>query len=211
MTSIAVPKELPKQETHEISMNMGEIACDLNCLCSSLLVVEEGCLRVYKRSEDGRMFTLYRVNAGECCSLTISCILNHTKFPAIIEVEQDVVAHVIPASCVRKYLREDNEWQKYIFDQLSKKVTQLTDLTDNVVFNNMEARIANLLCRRIDKKSGKTVVRATHQAIADEVGTSREVASRSLNLLESKGYLELRRGEIRVIDSEGLRDYSTLH
>ena len=214
MTAIAVPRELVEQDNHavhEIKLSSGEIACDTDCLCSNLLVVEKGCLRVYKRSEDGRMFTLYRVNSGECCSLTVSCILNDTKFPAIIEAEEDVVAYLIPAPHVRKCLREDIEWQQYIFDQLSKKVAQLTDLTDNFVVNNMESRIANLLCRRLDSRFGKRVVYATHQIIANEVGTSREVASRSLSLLESKGYLELKRGEINVIDFDALKNYSTLH
>jgi CRP/FNR family transcriptional regulator len=211
MAATTLTKELPEQETHVVTLSSGDIACNLDCFCSSLLVVKKGCLRVYKRSEDGRMFTLYRVNAGECCSLTISCILHNTKFPATIEVEKDVVAHAISAFHVRKYLLENNKWQKYIFDQLSNKVTQLTDLTDNFVFNNMEARIANLLCRRLDRKYQISVVHATHQTIANEVGTSREVASRSLNLLESKGYLELKRGEIKILDFDALKNYSTLH
>ena len=214
MTAIAVPKDLVEQDNHavhEVKLASGEIACDTDCHCSNLLVVAKGCLRVYKRSEDGRTFTLYRVNAGECCSLTVSCILNDTKFPAIIEAEEDVIAYVIPARHVRKCLREDTKSQEYIFDQLTKKVTQLTDLTDNLVFNNMEERIANLLCRRLDSRCGKSIVYATHQVIANEVGTSREVASRSLSLLESKGYLELKRGEIKVIDFDALKNYSTLH
>ena len=188
MTAFTVPRELIEQgnkEIREISLSSGEIACDSDCLCSNLLVVARGCLRVYKRSEDGRTFTLYRVNSGECCSLTISCILNDTTFPAIVEVEDDVLAYAVPAQHVRKCLREDEECQEYIFEQLSKKVTQLTDLTDNLVFNNMDSRIANLLCRRLE---GNTIIYATHQCIANEVGTSREVVSRSLRLLESKDF-----------------------
>lgn len=211
MTAFAVPKELIQHDDHdvrEVRLSSGEIACSNDTLCSNLLVVEKGCLRVYKRSVDGRTFTLYRVNSGECCSLMISCILNDTKFPAIVEVENDVLAYLVPAKHVRKRLKEDIEWQQYIFEQLTKKVTQLTDLTDNLVFNNMDSRIANLLCRRLE---GRLVLYTTHQCIANEVGTSREVVSRSLRLLESNNYINLKRGQIEVVDLDALKSFSTLH
>jgi len=211
MTTFSVPKELIEtnnQNIREIDLRSGEIACNNDSACPSLLVVAKGCLRVYKRSEDGRAFTLYRIQAGECCSLTIACILNDTRFPAIVEVEEDVHAYAVPAQHVRKCLREDEHCQEYIFEQLSRKVTQLTDLTDNLVFNNMDSRIANLLCRR---EQGNSVVVATHQNIADEVGTSREVVSRSLRLLESREFVRLERGQIKIIDYEGLKSFSRLH
>ena len=211
MTAFAVPKELVQQGNHdvrEVRLTSGEIACNSDALCSNLLVVEKGCLRVYKRSADGRTFTLYRVNSGECCSLMISCILNDTKFPAIVEVEDDVLAYLVPAQHVKDRLKADVEWQQYIFEQLTKKVTQLTDLTDNLVFNNMDSRIANLLCRRLE---GRLVIYATHQCIANEVGTSREVVSRSLRLLESKNYIKLMRGQIEVVNFDALKSFSTLH
>jgi len=211
MTALNIPRELIEQgrrEIREVRLNSGQIACNNDSACSSLLVVAKGCLRVYKRSTDGRMFTLYRVNSGECCSLTVSCILNDTKFPAVVEVEDDVVAYVISARHVRKWLRENLDWQSYIFKQLTKKLTQLTDLTDNLVFSNMESRIANLLCRRL---GGSRIISTTHQCIANEVGTSREVVSRSLRILESRGYIKLTRGQIEILNFDVLKSFSTLH
>lgn len=211
MTALDIPRELIKQGRQgirEVRLNSGQIACNNDSACSNLLVVAEGCLRVYKRSTDGRMFTLYRVNTGECCSLMISCILNDTKFPAVVEVENDVVAYLIPARHVRKWLSENLDWQSYIFKQLTKKLTQLTDLTDNLVFSNMDSRIANLLCRRL---GGDRIISATHQSIANEVGTSREVVSRSLRILESRGYIKLTRGQIEILNFDVLKSFSTIH
>jgi CRP/FNR family transcriptional regulator len=202
MTALSVPIDLLDKsscEIHCVELKVGEIVSTTNC--SNLLVLEQGCLRVYKRSADGRMFTLYRIHSGECCSLTVSCILNGTKFPAFIEVEDDSKAYIIPAKHVRKFIREDEQWQKYIFEQLTKVVTQLTDLTDNFVFSSMESRIANLLYRR----SNERVIYATHQCIANEVGTSREVVSRSLRDLELKGCVRLKRGQVDVIDFSALK------
>ncbi len=211
MNALEISRELIEQDQsyiREIRMSSGEIACDSNCDCSDLLVIVKGILKVYTRSADGRTFTLYRVNSGECCCLTISCILNGTKFPAVTEVEEDVVAHVISASHVRKWLRENQRWQSYIFGQLTNKITQFTSLTDNLVFHSMDSRIANLLCNCSDNDN---VVYSTHQCLASEVGTSREVVSRSLGNLESRGYIKLTRGQVEIVDFKALYSYSTLH
>ena len=214
MIAITAPKELishKNHEIHEIELDSGQIIQRINEYCSKILVLKEGCLRVFKCSKDGRMFTLYRVNAEECCGLTISCLLNRTKFPAFIEVEEDVTAYEIPDFLVRTFVQHDLEWQTYLFNQLSNKIKQLTELTDNFVFNNMESRIANLLCRRLGKSSNTNVICITHQVIANEVGTSREVTSRSLSLLESKGLLELKRGKITITNFHSLKNFSTDH
>ncbi len=205
MEALKIARELFLDERNHlrtIELLSGQVACTEDKYCTELLVVEKGCLRVYKRAFDGRTFTLYRVNAGECCSLTISSILNKTAFPAITEVEDDVCAYVIPAQHVRQWLKNNHEWQAYFFQQLTQKLTQLTELTDNLVFSNMDSRIANMLCRLLAEKG---VIYATHQSIANEVGTSREVVSRSLRLLESKGYIKLLRGKIDVMRLDALR------
>ncbi len=191
-----------------IELSAGHIACAEDNYCTDLLVVRKGSLRVYKRAFDGRTFTLYRVSGGECCSLMISSILNKTPFPAIIEAEDDVSAYVISAQFVRQCLRNDKHWQDYFFNLLTQNITQLTKLTDNLVFSNMDSRIANILCCLM---ADKGVIFATHQAIANEAGTSREVVSRSLRLLESRGYIRLLRGKIEVNRVDALRDFSALH
>jgi len=204
MTALSIAKEIVKLENShlpKIRFNSGHIICNSESFCNQLLIVENGNLRVYKSSPDGRACTLYQVSSGECCCLTISSILNNTKFPAIIEAENDVLAYKVSANQVRKWLREHKNWQKYIFKLLTQKVTQLANLADNLVFNNMDSRISNLLCRR---QKEKRVVYATHQSIANEVGTSREVVSRSLKLLELKGYIKLKRGQVEIIDFNAL-------
>ena len=211
MKALKIARELyhdDRNKIRTIELLSGQVACAEDKFCTELLVVEKGCLRVFKRAFDGRTFTLYRVNPGECCSLTISCILNQTTFPAIVEVEDDISGYVVSAQHVRQWLKNDNEWQAYFFQQLTQKLTQLTDLTDNLVFSSMDSRIANMLCRLLAEKG---VIFATHQCIANEVGTSREVVSRSLRLLESKGYIKLLRGKIEVTRLDALKDFSILH
>ncbi len=208
LTRLGDLSESVKKEIREIRLFAGQIAYTEDKPCSNLLVVQSGSLRVYKRASDGRMFTLYRVFPGECCSLTLACIFNNTMFPAFIEAEDEVHGYTIPARYVRQWLCENPEWQAYFFRELTRNVTQLTDLTDNLVFNNMDSRIANLLCRRL---TDKKIISTTHQSIANEVGTSREVVSRSLRLLESRGYIKLMRGKIEVTRLQDLQSFSCLH
>jgi len=205
MQAIKFPDNLLYQcnkHIHEYKLTRGHIVCDDNSKVLKLLIVESGCLRVYKRSKDGRTYTLYRVQSGECCSLTIACIINNLRFPAVIEAEsEEVVIHEFSANLVKQHIQEKKSWQNFIFAQLSQKFTQIIDLTNNMVFNSMESRIAHLLLRRQDHYK---CISSTHQCIANEVGTSREVVSRSLRLLESKGCVKRTRGEIEIIDEEAL-------
>ena len=210
MSALEIPSvllERYKDKIHEVKLNSKHTIYETDSLCSHLLVVKSGCLRVYKSSPDGRMYTLYRVNSGECCSLSVSCILNTQNFPAILEAEEDAKAYVIKAAQVRKWLKDDTAWQNYIFNQLTHELTKLIELTDNLVFNGMDSRIANLLCRR----NMRDVVQTTHQSIANEVGTSREVASRSLRKLESKGLIKLTRCQIKIVDLSLLKSFSVQH
>lgn len=158
------------------------------------------------RSADGRTFTLYRVYPGECCCLSIACIMNGNKFPAFTEVEG--TAYVISSDYVCKCMNGNMQWQTYLFKQLISNITQFTDLTDNIVFNSMDSRIAKLLSKRFEKYD---VVHITHQSIANEVGKSREVISRSLGHLESKVLIKLARGQVEIIDHEGLESFLLLH
>ena len=159
-------------------------------------------------STDGRTFTLYRVNPGECCCLTVSSIMNSTRFPAIIEVEEEGTAFIISAGYVRKSISENVLWQSYLFQLLTRKISHLTDLTDILAFNNMDSRVANFLCQC---GANHAVIRATHQCLANEVGTSREVISRSLGHLEDKGFIKLSRGQVEILDQQGLERFTLIH
>jgi CRP/FNR family transcriptional regulator len=209
MKATLIPQNFIEQhrnEIREINLAPHHIAHEMNTPCLNLLVVNQGSLRVYKRSLDGRMITLYRINAGECCSLSVACILSDSEFPAVMETEDAVTGYIIPAHYVRQWLHDNASWQSFIFQQLARRVTDLTELTDNLAFSNMNSRVANLLSRRSIHK----MVHATHQCIADEVGTSREVVSRSLRELEAKGFIKLARGHIKIANFEGLKNFSAV-
>ncbi|MCO6449721.1 MAG: Crp/Fnr family transcriptional regulator [Caldilineales bacterium] len=170
-------------------------------VADAIALLISGVVRVYKIGETGREITLYRFGLGESCILTANAILSRQTFPAIATVEQDAEAILIPADTFRDWVRRYDAWRDFVFDLLSQRLSHVMLLVDEVAFRRMDARIAALLaeqCRR------QNPIRITHQEIAAELGSSREVISRILVDFAAAGLIETGRGTIKVLDQAGL-------
>ncbi len=167
----------------------------------SIALILSGNVRVYKIGENGREITLYRFGLGESCILTANAIMNQQTFPAVALVESEAEAVMIPADTFRDWIRRYDEWRGFLFDLLSQRLADVMSIVDEVVFHRMDARIAALLLRRADQGS---VIQITHQEIAAELGTSREVISRILEGFDSAGLISSARGQVEILDAEGL-------
>lgn len=180
--------------------------------CRQLALILSGSVRVYKAGESGKEITLYRLGAGESCILTASCIFAQSSFPAVAVTEEDAEAAVIPAYVFRDWINRYEIWRTYVFNLLSKRFSEVLETLEEVAFRRMDMRIAELLINEYDKN--KEGIRTTHQDIASELGTSREVVSRILKHFESENLISLKRGLIHVGDigrltqkAEQYRDY----
>jgi CRP/FNR family transcriptional regulator len=160
-----------------------------------------GVVRVYKIGGTGREITLYRFGLGQSCILSANAILNQNTFPAIATVEQDAEAVIIPSATFRDWVRRYDLWRDFVFDLLSQRLSTLMTIVDEVVFRRMDARLASFLRTRSQVQNP---MRITHQEIASELGTSREVISRLLEDLSARGLVRSTRGEIEVLDEAGL-------
>lgn len=167
----------------------------------SIALMLSGKVRVYKIGENGREITLYRFGLGESCILTANAIMNQQTFPAVALVESDAEAVMVPADTFRDWIRRYDEWRGFLFDLLSQRLADVMAIVDEVVFHRMDARIAALLLRRNDPGS---VIEVTHQEIASELGTSREVVSRILEGFEAAGLIRSARGQVEIVEAEGL-------
>jgi len=160
-----------------------------------------GVVRVYKIGGTGREITLYRFGLGQSCILSANAILNQNTFPAIATVEQDAEAVIIPSATFRDWVRRYDLWREFVFDLLSQRLSSLMTIVDEVAFQRMDARLASFLRTR---SRVQNPMRITHQEIASELGTSREVISRLLEDLSASGLVRSARGEIEVLDEAGL-------
>ncbi|MFM8424511.1 MAG: Crp/Fnr family transcriptional regulator, partial [Chloroflexota bacterium] len=164
-----------------------------------------GVVRVYKIGETGREITLYRFGNGSSCILTANAILSQNTFPAIATVEQDAEAVMIPANVFRDWVKRYDLWRDFVFDLLSQRLSTVMAVVDEVVFHRMDRRVANLLLKRGREENP---IRITHQEIASELGSSREVISRLLEDFISESSIRSGRGVIEILDFEALESRS---
>ena len=169
---------------------------------NGIALLVSGVVRVYTIGANGREITLYRFGLGESCVLTASAILNSTTFPAIATVEQDAEAIMIPAEAFRRWVHDHDLWRRFAFEMLSRRLAGLMGILDEVAFRRMDARLASLLLARSHVRNP---VQATHQQIAAELGSSREVISRLLEGFARDGLVRAGRGEVEVLDAAGLQ------
>jgi CRP/FNR family transcriptional regulator len=160
-----------------------------------------GVVRVYKIGETGREITLYRFGLGESCILSANAILSDKSFPAIATVEEAAEAVMIPAEVFRAWVDKYSLWREFVFDLLSERLSTVMAVVDEVVFKRMDRRVASLL---LNQAKVQNPMRITHQEIAAELGSSREVISRILEDFSKEGLIESGRGMVVVLDFEGL-------
>ncbi len=166
-----------------------------------------GVVRVYKIGETGREITLYRFGLGESCILTANAILNQKNFPAIATVEQEAEAVMIPADKFREWVRRYDLWREFVFDLLSQRLSSVLMIVDEIAFRRLDVRVASLLIKRCQIQNP---IRMTHQEIASELGSSREVISRLLEDFSEQGIIRSGRGEVEVLDLNALQSRSTV-
>ena len=169
----------------------------------AIALLISGVVRVYKIGETGREITLYRFGYGESCILTANAILSQKSFPAIATVEKEAEAVMIPADTFREWVKRYDPWREFVFGLLSERLFAVMSVVDEVVFQRMDRRVASLL---LDRATSTHPVRVTHQEIAAELGSSREVISRILEDFAQKGMVEVGRGTVEILDFDELSD-----
>lgn len=164
--------------------------------CGILGFMLSGSARVYKIGESGREITLFRLGPGEGCILAASCILNQVPYPAFALAETDMSAVVVSAPVLRAWVEKYPFWRDYIFQLMGQRIASVITLIEEVAFRRMDVRIAEYLTEAAEKSQG--ILHVTHQKIAADLGTSREVVSRILKDFEHRGWVSLSRNAIRV-------------
>lgn len=164
--------------------------------CSAIAFLLAGEIRVYKCGESGREITLYEIGPGETCILNASCILGSSLYPANAVTTRAGEMLLVPAQEFRRLLGEYEALRAFVFSLLSRRLTEVMELVHEVAFGRMEERLLDYLI----EKSADGLLPATHQKIANDLGTSREVVSRLLKELERQGRIALARNAITLLE-----------
>lgn len=182
----------------------GDIAYRQGQDCQAYVMCIEGQTRVFKTSESGREILLYQVGPGETCVLTTSCLIAGNPFPAESTAETDVLLAALPASAFHRLMGASPRFRKFVLDNYGDLLSSLIMLVDEVAFASLDLRLARRLLAEADAQG---VVAKTHQQLALDLGSVREVISRYLAEWERMGWVHASRGSIEVRNRSALASY----
>lgn len=188
---------------HQVKVSAGEFVFHMGSPCHNYLLAVDGTLRVQLAAESGRELTLYRVRAGGSCILTTSCLLSGEHYPAEAIAETGVTALAIEQQEFHSCLDSSAAFRRFVFTNLSSRLAEVIRRMESVTFTSIDRRLAAAL---LEFHESATTPRVTHHDLAVELGTAREVVSRHLKRLESRGWISLGRGQIEITDPAELAD-----
>lgn len=168
--------------------------------CRGFPLLLEGSVRVTKSAPSGREILLYRVEPGQGCILSGGCLLGHSDYSATGTAEQDVTLASIPPAAFQELLLGHEPFRSFVFGMYGERLAEVMELVEEVAFRRLDARLAQLLIRR------GPVLEDTHQRLADELGSVREIVSRLLRSFEDRGWVRLERERITVLDPKSISE-----
>ena len=177
----------------------GSILFEAASPCTGFPMLLEGSVRVAKSAPNGREVQLYRITPGESCLLSSSCLLGGSAYTATGIAETAVTLLALPPALFHRLLAEHKPFRDYVFGLFSERLADLMALVEAVTFHKLDQRLAALLLGKGE------LVRTTHQSLADELGSVREMVSRLLSNFQDRGWVALGREQIRITDAAALR------
>lgn len=166
----------------------------------TMLLLIQGTIAVQQKSESGRDVGLYRVNAGESCVLTTACMLAFDDYSAEGTAVTDITAIAIPRALFDDLVARSRGFREFVFKAFSRRITDLFSLVDAIVSKRVDVRLAE----RLLELEAEGVVRATHQGLATDVGSAREVVSRILADFQKRGWIDQGRGTVQLRNPDAL-------
>ena len=177
----------------------GEVIFEERTRCQGFPLLLEGSIRVSKLASNGREILLYRVVPGEACVLTTSCLLGNADYHGRGIAEAKLLLLMLPAPLFARLVAAEEVFRTYVFSLFSERVSELMQLVDAVAFQRLDVRLAGLLLGR-----GREI-HTTHQQLAEDLGSAREIVSRLLKSFAEQGLVALGRERVEILDATRLR------
>lgn len=185
-------------EAQILRVPAGAVLFDAKQPCRGFPLVLEGAVRVSMNAPSGREILLYRVEPGQGCVLSGGCLLGHSDYAARGIAEEDVTLASLPPALFHELLLEHEPFRRFVFGMYGERLAEVMQLVEEVAFRRLDERLAQMLIHR------GPVIEATHQKLADELGSVREIVSRLLRSFEERGWVALERERITLKDPKAL-------
>jgi len=173
--------------------------------CQGFPLLIEGSIKVVKLAANGRELMLYRVSPGGSCIISSSCLLGHTDYNARGIAETPLTLLALPVQAFSALMLEHAPFRDFVFHLFAERIGELMQLVEEVAFARLDQRLAKLLLARNERQ-----LNITHQQLADELGSVREIVSRLLKGFVAQGLVELGREQLTIIDRNGLQKIASL-
>lgn len=190
-------------QASQVELPAGTVMFRENDPCTNFIWLTEGCVRVYKYSADGREMTLYRVEPGDLCVLSLNSLLGNRQFPAEAVAESDVSGLMLSSAQFFDGIGNSETFRTYVMRILTDRLHEMMTLVSEIAFHRLDLRLSCLLGQRFERNGGQSL-QITHAELARELGTTREVISRILKEFEHQQCIRLSRGRINLVSPQGL-------
>nr|WP_325212786.1 Crp/Fnr family transcriptional regulator [uncultured Oscillibacter sp.] len=171
--------------------------------CTGLLLVKSGQLRALILSKEGREVTLYRLFDRDLCLFSASCMMRSIQFDVTITAEKDTELWIIPAEVYKRLTEQSAAAANYTSEIMAVRFSEVMWLMEQIMWNSMDRRVAAFLLEE-SAIEGAARLSITHEAIANHLGTHREVVTRMLRYLQGEGMVKLSRGTVELLDEKKL-------
>lgn len=190
-----VPAEISSSPTANFSA--GQRLFEPGDLCNHFVFLQSGSVRVELVSETGHSLLLYRLGPGSSCILTTACLLGGDRYSAQATVESPGVAYMVNRESFQRWLAESMEFRQFVFSSFSDRLISVLQKIDDVAFLPIERRLAAAVLQRCQ---GQDSLSVTHEQLASDIGSAREVVSRRLARWESDGIIRRGRGTLDLVN-----------
>lgn len=175
--------------------------------CSGLIILVSGSLRTYMMNENGKQITLYRLFDKDICLFSASCMMKDITFDIYIDCEKDATALLIPIDQYKEIVEDSRTILDYTNRILTSRFSDIMWIFEQIAFHSLDKRLAYYLIEQSYNEDSNTL-NFTHEKIANDLGTAREVISRMLKYFELEKIVELKRNKIIIVDEDRLSEIS---
>lgn len=190
--------DLIEKEAVQRSFNAGDIIMRTGQYIKSTVLVLEGRIKIYRENQEGGEFLMYYLQPGQACAVSMICAIQSGTSEIMAMAEEDSEVLMIPVHLMDDMMNQYKTWYQFVIQTYRGRFDELLSVVDNIAFRNMDERLEFYIKRYVEK-AGKKNLEISHQQIADDLNSSREVISRLLKKMEQRGLVRLHRNMIELV------------
>jgi CRP/FNR family transcriptional regulator len=178
--------------------NAGDVIMRTGQYIKNTVLVLSGKIKIYREDDDGGEFFMYYLQPGQACAISMICATKNETSQIMAKVVEDVELVMVPLPLMDKWMMQHRSWYEFVIDTYRRRFEEVLEVVNSIAFRAMDERLEFYLKRHKDA-CGCSDLKLSHQEIATELNTSREVISRLLKKLEQRGAVQLHRNHIELL------------